>query len=654
MNPCPSLPSFRVVASGLFMALLLLAALPANSAAGPHRSFDDLMALCSADPLQAKAAGSRWLADATTTGNSGEQIQALLVLVEASGRLEEPEDIARHADRGIELARSVGDDGAQARFLAARAYAGALLGEEDKGWPLQKRALELAESQDDLTARAVVFGSYGAAALWYGTIEDAQHYLTRSLEIFQEHGPPDRLAIALLKLNDLHNALGNADQALRDVEEASRVLPQGRYPYLESIVAYNLGVNHLRMEHFEQAREQFERALALSNRLDDQQGVAFARQRLAMIAIKQDAPRIAEQHALGALEVFDGTGNQLMRLLTRLTLADARTHADDPDALRTIEEARALVSGQDVDSQVRFHEQAGRTFARFGEHAQAYEHMLAAYMKGSELARKQNSDRVHEQQARFDTERKEMENELLRRERSLQQARLAHTASESQRRGLILALLLLLVGIVGYALWVQIRHRRKLATLALRDELTGAPNRRNIMLYAKQQLAAAGRDRSVCLAIADIDYFKKVNDTYGHAVGDHVLQAFVSACTPQLRGGDRLGRIGGEEFLFVLPGAAPANLPDVFQRLQAALGSASIGGLPPGYPLAFSLGAVFAGGDSRPGHDLDALLEHADAALYQAKHDGRNCLRVAGDDPSPDGNAPIGSTQAATTGGGMD
>lgn len=429
------------------------------------------------------------------------------------------------------------------------------------------------------------------------------------------------------------------------------MLPPGRYPFLESVVAYNLGVNYLRAKRLDQGKAQFERARALSIGLDDQQGVAFADQRLAMIAIEQGSPRIAEQYALDALKVFDATGNQLMRVLTRLTLADARTQAGDIRALRTIEEAQALASGQDEDTQVRLLEQAGRTHARFGNHAQAYQDMFAAHTRGKELARTQNSERVHEQQARFDTQRKEMENELLRREQSLQQARLAHAAIDSQRRGLMLALLLLVVCVIAFALSVQIRHRRKMTILALRDDLTGAPNRRSIMLYAKQQLAMAGHDqRPVCLAIADIDFFKKVNDTYGHATGDRVLQAFVAACTPQLRGADRLGRIGGEEFLFVLPGAAPANLPEVFQRLQAAIGSAPIEGLPPDYPLAFSLGAVFTGGDSRPEQDVDALLERADAALYQAKDDGRDCLRIACEEPSQAASAPAGTTHTAMAG----
>lgn len=639
----PSQPSFRLVLRSLIAALVLLTSLPA-SAANAHRSVDELMSLCSANPMQAKIAGASWLAEATAAGRVDEQIQALLVLVEAEGRLEQPAEMAPHADQGLALARRAGDRGAEARFLSSRAYAADLLGEKDQSWPLLQQALQLAQSQQDPLVKGMIFGTYGTAALWRGKIEEAQTYLTRSVEIFQKNGPADRLAIALMKLNDLHQVLGDSRQALRDVEEARSTLVPGRYPYLESIVVYNLGVNHLRVRHFDKAREQFERALVLSIQLKDQQGLAFAYQRLAMVAVEQDMPRKAEQYARLALKVFDASGNQLLKLLTRLTLADALTHAKDRRALQVIEEARPLLTAQDEDSQVRFHAQAGRTQAQFGDYAKAYDNMLAAYTRSSELARKQDNERVHEQQARFDTQRKEMDNVLLRKEQTLQQMRLTRSSEALQRRGLMLTVLLLVLCIIAYALLLQFRGRRKLTKFALRDELTGLPNRRSITLYAKRQLAVArSRKRPICLAIADIDHFKRINDTYGHAIGDNVLRAIFSECVPQLQRTDRLGRIGGEEFLLVLPGATPASLPGLFRCLQDASAGTHIEGLPKGYPLSFSLGAVFVAGDSRAEHDLATLLARADAALYRAKDAGRNCLRMADAD---DVDEPENSAEA--------
>lgn len=621
-------PSRRVLRA-LIAALVVLTPLPAG-AANTHRSVDELMSLCSANPMQAKIEGARWLAEAKAAGHVDEQIQALLVLVEAEGRLEQPADMAPHADQGLALARSAGDRGAQARFLSSRAYAADLLGEKDQSWPLLQQALQLAQSQEDPLVKGMIFGSYGTAALWRGEIEEAQNYLNRSVEIFQMNGPADRLAVALMKLNDLHQALGDSEHALRDVEEARRALVPGRYPYLESIVVYNLGVNYLRVRHFEKAREQFERALVLSIQLDDQQGLAFAHQRLAMIAVEQNRPRKAEQYARQALKVFDASGNQLLQLLTRLTLADALTHANDRGALQVIKEAKPLLDAQDEDSQVRFLAQAGRTQARFGEYAKAYDNMLNAYIRGSELARKQNNERVHEQQARFDSQRKEMDNALLRKEQTLQQVQMARNSEELQRRGLMLTLLLLVLCIVAYIVLLQLRDRRKLANFAMRDELTGLPNRRSITLYAKRQLKIArARNRPICIAIADIDHFKRINDTYGHGTGDNVLKAIFSQWVPQLLDAARLGRIGGEEFLVVLPGATPASLPELFRRLQVAFAGAPIEGLPTDYPLSFSLGAVFVGQDSRTAHDLTTLLACADNQLYHAKDAGRNCLRIA-------------------------
>lgn len=104
-----------------------------------------------------------------------------------------------------------------------------------------------------------------------------------------------------------------------------------------------------------------------------------------------------------------------------------------------------------------------------------------------------------------------------------------------------------------------LRRRHRLAELALRDELTGAPNRRAVLAFAREQLSLARRlDLPLTLALIDMDRFKQINDRHGHAVGDRVLDAFVRAVSRELRGQDRLGRWGGEEWLLVVQRRARA------------------------------------------------------------------------------------------------
>lgn len=138
-------------------------------------------------------------------------------------------------------------------------------------------------------------------------------------------------------------------------------------------------------------------------------------------------------------------------------------------------------------------------------------------------------------------------------------------------------------------------------------------------------------------AVIDIDNFKLVNDTHGHASGDRLVQHFVSICKSGLRASDYLGRIGGDEFAMMLPDTSVVDAFDVADRLRKGLAAAAleVSGAP--MPLTVSTGIAEY---IQPEASLDELLHDADAALYDAKSKGKNrivCylddLRIAPDDP---------------------
>ena len=134
------------------------------------------------------------------------------------------------------------------------------------------------------------------------------------------------------------------------------------------------------------------------------------------------------------------------------------------------------------------------------------------------------------------------------------------------------------------------------------------------------------RGANACLLMIDIDHFKSVNDRYGHGVGDKVLSSFVERLRPGLRGGDSIGRLGGEEFAILLTGTDIQRASMVCERLRkmvsaqriSTVGSESIA-------ITFSAGLVELDGRASRADLLDA----ADKALYRAKNSGRNCLRLA-------------------------
>ena len=162
--------------------------------------------------------------------------------------------------------------------------------------------------------------------------------------------------------------------------------------------------------------------------------------------------------------------------------------------------------------------------------------------------------------------------------------------------------------------------------LATRDELTGAFNRRYIVDQLERQLAAKVRHATVAsVAMFDLDHFKRINDRYGHPVGDQALQETVRVIGAELREGDVLARFGGEEFLVLLPmtGLDAAHL--LAERLRKALATVVLAAGPDELRLRASFGVA----ELTNAETVAGWLGRADRALYQAKENGRDCVVAA-------------------------
>lgn len=151
------------------------------------------------------------------------------------------------------------------------------------------------------------------------------------------------------------------------------------------------------------------------------------------------------------------------------------------------------------------------------------------------------------------------------------------------------------------------------------DTLTGLPNRRTIMRILKERLEAVTLGHLCAVLIVDVDHFKSVNDELGHAAGDRYLQTVGRTIASNTRSCDRAGRIGGEEFLVLMPDTTRELALMVGERLRAAIERAEVR-YSSGKPLTISVGVAFA----TPHDDTRSVLERADRALYEAKKQGRN------------------------------
>lgn len=189
---------------------------------------------------------------------------------------------------------------------------------------------------------------------------------------------------------------------------------------------------------------------------------------------------------------------------------------------------------------------------------------------------------------------------------------------------------------VGFLLLHRERDEAELHKLATTDVLTGLYNRRAFIDLARREIARARRLKlPFAVLMMDLDFFKRVNDEFGHQAGDRVLAGFAKVATSSVRAEDLVGRYGGEEFCILLPGAALQPALEIAERLRGEVALHPLGHLP--RVTTVSIGVAACNGADVV--SLDAAIARADEALYRAKHEGRD--RVVGLDVEPAGHSIV-------------
>ena len=614
---------------GLFIACVGALLMPLTGNAGLSARDLDTRTLerkVADDPRAAIRESGTWQEQALKSGDKPQQLRALRLMVMATVQLEESVNVAKLAAQGLALARELRDPQAESEFLSARA---ASLSSEGKYLDAQTafdEAIIVAEKAGLMRAATSVMVSKAFVYSLLGRHTDALDLLFRAhqryVELGDEHGARTTMS-----------AIGNAythDRASReDLLKALSYHQQSIAPGAETDsrhelanVYFNMGVVYQRLKDLPNAKMFVQKSMVLFRALNDSIGRAFGNYRLGVLAGETGKWDEALGYLDNALPELTRAGDATMifnvHRARAKTLANLDRRRDSLDALARADAIRSRIESASME--VTYLNGAAEVYARLGDFDKAYRSQLLLRVAEQRSVTEAREKDAAEVQTRFEVKQKEAENALLRaRERE----------SEARRVALVLSLVLLLfvLGGLGLFLYRQSQQNRRFADLAMRDDLTGLPNRRSILEFARAQLRVSRMDNvRMCVALIDIDHFKTINDECGHAVGDAVLLALAETCAHQLRSNDRLGRYGGEEFLLIMPGSDLTLVPQVFTRLRNAIQQISVPGLPHGRSLTFSMGVVEATG---PADDLDSLMKRADDALYRAKQGGRDRYQTA-------------------------
>ncbi len=564
-----------------------------------------------------------------------ELAQGYWLLSDAQGYLGLAKDALTSSQRGLDLVSEESQPWLYRNLQLSQATALNDLGRHDAALPLVDEVAKWAEDHHDqntLVEALILRGMVESEmANYLLALQDLQQAYQLSREQKDGMGPGEIAGF----LARVYENRGEPELAQPYFEEWVRFARQTGRKMELSMALYGLAKVQAEQGRIDRPRGLFQRSLEIAENIGDQQGVAFALLELANLDIKQQQWQSAQARLETAAKTFHNAGNIKKQIDVALAEINLWLVQDKPhQAEKAWEQARKWAQQMDAPRLLnRMQFVHARLLAAQKRYAQAYHVLEAAQQERTRLLQEKSTSQLHFMRARYELENSQTENALLAKQNQLQAAQLKAQARESLWQDRLLLFFSLLIGLLIYVGWRFRHQRQRFQWLATHDHLTGLINRGSILQKA-QQVFHDDCLTDCGLALIDFDNFKQINDRFGHLVGDNVLKEFGAICRQVLAGEGQVGRVGGEEFLLVLP---VRNLPQVMHMLEELSRLAK--NIPQrvglsDMPVSLSIGVALL--DRR--HSLTNHFDAIDNALYRAKRMGKNRIEIA--DMDKNGETP--------------
>jgi diguanylate cyclase (GGDEF)-like protein len=456
-------------------------------------------------------------------------------------------------------------------------------------------ALELNDGLKDQTIEAELVLSIGAAHANLGHFEQAFNCYARALELFRAFNHELGLVRTMHNVGSTFRDIRRYDRAKALLTEALETMRTLQYKVGEAMCYVNLGLTANESGHFKEGLPHLERGLALALEHGDVRAECLALINLgwAKIGVGDQSGSVAH------LERLQTRASEIKsRQYEGFALAGfglvCRAQGNFDGALEHLQRALSIAQALELPRGQHMTLQAlWQTCEQFRDFEGAYAHYKAYHQIEREMLSDQAQQHVHTIAANLETH-------LAKREAT--QAR--QRSSELEEA------------------YSQLRRQAaQLEQYARQDALTGLSNRRHLDESVKMLFDNAKYYGSaLCIIAADIDDFKIINDTFGHAIGDEVLRTIAAILREQARAGDLIARFGGEEFIMALPGLKTPDAHSVAERARTAVQNFDWTRINPNLRVTISLGVS---GDLEV-PNAERLISSADAQLYKAKRAGKN------------------------------
>lgn len=505
---------------------------------------------------------------------------------------EEPAAALETAAAAVERARILSDEALQARALCLQASVAVHAGDLRGGANLIAEAVLLAG--DDLTARTEIAALNAQLHFFTGAYGPSLTQAEIAVELADQTADL-RLRVYARRMGCVAFANIGVDDIEERFGEVLRLAVEQFSPWEEAICRNDIACLHMARGDYDEAVEQFERAFQIAREL-----------------------RPRNRFILGVLHCSHAELNLLRGNLVDATRDAGRAVAHvlsfgahvNPYllAMSVLMEVRALLALGQV-GEARYEAEAA--LERLGDRVPQARSMILTDVANA-LREHGQSDEAFDMLARGIALERQALQEFAQLRSGLERAQMEMAAARRQADALAVKNRQLQGAIADLH-----EAREQLRELVERDPLTGLHNRR-FLARARSRT----HHETVSFAAADIDFFKSINDRFGHTVGDQVLVRVAELLVSHLRVQDVVVRTGGEEFALLMPGAEPAEAAAACERLRTVIADADWEAIAPGLAVTASFGVAFA----PAGSDLSGLEEAADERLYEAKRAGRNCV----------------------------
>jgi len=607
---------------GLLPLLAASAASPLETGATPHPAaalVQEAVRAGRSNPDNALKLANEALALLASQPDADLEIRARLALCDyySERDLDRARDMLARATAQLPLARR---GGLRAGVRSCEGDIDESAGDNARAMSAFELAVSAAEAagDDEMLANALyqrgwLRGVQGDYAL--GLID-----LRRSATLYEKGDFPEHSRTAVNGIATIYNRMGDYAQAQQYFEQASKAQLAAGMQREAVVTLYNLGRTRENLNQWDSAQRAYLDAIELSRGIGYARGEAYAQRGLAGVHNARGEWQKALERLADAENLAAGMPDARLQAQIALVRGIALRGIKRPaESIATLNAALATFGRAEALAELAAtHAALAAAQADLADWRGAYENQRLLKQVTDRLHARQLDQRFMTLKVEFDTAAREKENALLVRENAVAEAALEQQKRAGRLQIVAVTLAALLAVVLGLLAWRHRRTSRTMETLAMTDELTGLPNRRAVLAQLAQVLAGG---KACAVLIIDIDHFKTINDQHGHLIGDEVLRAVAGVVANVLRRPMVAGRLGGEEFLLLLPEMELEAAVRVAEQARAAVAGVDTSRWFSGQPLSVSAGVAMA--HPGPGAVADAL-RRADEALYAAKAAGRN------------------------------